>query len=58
MGSGNPDWLRSHTDEELLAIAADLQERAECFDAGTRLLVNDELRRRKLPTIGVGTSRH
>lgn len=57
MGSGNPDWLRGHTDAELLAIAADMEARAEQFDSGTRQLLNDELRRRKLPIIGFGTSR-
>lgn len=58
MSAGNPDWLKEHTDTELLAIAADLEARAEQFDSATRQLVNDELRRRKMPTIGVGTSRH
>ena len=58
MGAGNPDWLKDHTDAELLVIAADLEKRAECFDANTRQLSNDELRRRKLPLVGVGTSRH
>lgn len=58
MSAGNPDWLKGHTDTELLAIAADLEARAEQFDSATRQLVNDELRRRKMPTIGVGTSRH
>lgn len=57
MGSGNPDWLKDHTDAELLAIAAEMEARAEQFDAGARQLMNDELRRRKLPTIGFGTSR-
>ena len=57
MGSGNPDWLKDHTDDELLAIAAEMEARAEQFDAGARQLMNDELRRRKLPVIGVGTSR-
>jgi len=52
------DWLRSHTDAELLAVAGELQERAEQFDARTRQAVNDELRRRKLPLAGVGRSRH
>lgn len=50
--------LRDHTDAELLAIAGEMQERAEQFSAEARLQVNDELRRRKLPVIGVGTSRH
>lgn len=58
MGAGNPDWLADHTDDEVLAIARDLEARAECFNAATRQLVNDELRKRKLPLIGAGTSRH
>ena len=57
MGAGNPDWLRDHTDEELLLIAREMEVRAEQFDSNARQLVNDELRRRKLPTIGFGTSR-
>lgn len=52
------DWLRGHTDAELLAIAGELQERAEQFDARARQAVNDELRRRKMPLVGVGRSRH
>jgi hypothetical protein len=51
-------WLRGHTDAELLAIAAELEERAEQFSAATRQIMNDELRRRKLPLIGAGKSRH
>lgn len=54
----NGDRLRDHTDVELLVIAGELQERAEEFDARTRQAVNDELRRRKLPVVGVGRSRH
>lgn len=49
--------LRHHTDEELLGIARELEARAEQFDAKTRQVINDELRRRKLPLIGFGTSR-
>lgn len=49
--------LRHHTDEELLDIARELEARAEQFDAKTRQVINDELRRRKLPLIGFGTSR-
>lgn len=58
MGSGNPDWLAGMTDDELLAVARELEARAEQFDAGTRLLVNDELRKRKMPLLGFGTSRY
>jgi D-arabinose 5-phosphate isomerase GutQ len=50
--------LRAHTNAELLALAGELQERAEQFDAKTRMLINDELRRRKLPVVGAGKSRH
>ena len=57
MSAGNPDWLKDHTDAELLAIAADLEARYEQFDAATRQMVNDELRRRRLPLIGSGLSR-
>lgn len=49
--------LRHHSDEELLAIARELEARAEQFDAKARQTINDELRRRKLPLIGFGTSR-
>jgi hypothetical protein len=52
------DRLRSCSDAELLEIATELQERAEQFDARTRMLVNDELRRRKMAVIGAGRSRH
>lgn len=58
MGAGNPDWLRDHTDEELLAIAAEMEARAEQFSPEARSVMNDELRRRRLPTLGFGTSRH
>jgi hypothetical protein len=52
------DWLRHLTDDELRGLVAELEERAEQFSMTTRQLVNDELRRRKLPVIGVGRSRH
>jgi hypothetical protein len=58
MGAGNPNWLRGHTDEEIQAIAQEMFERAEQFSAEARSLMNDELRRRKLPIISYGTSRH
>lgn len=57
MGAGNPDWLRGHTDEEILAIAREMESRAEQFDSKARQVMNDELRRRKLPTISFGSSR-
>ena len=57
MSAGNPEWLRAMTNEELTAVAMELEARAEQFDSQTRQLVNDELRRRKLPTIGFGRSR-
>lgn len=50
--------LRSLSDAELLAVAEELQERAEQFDAQARMRINDELRRRKLPVVGAGRSRH
>jgi hypothetical protein len=58
MGAGNPDWLRRHTDEEIQAIAQEMFERAEQFNAEARMLLNDELRRRKLPIVEIGTSKH
>lgn len=58
MGAGNPDWLKGHTDAELLAIARDMENRAEQFNSEARQIMNDELRRRKLPLLGYGTSRY
>lgn len=46
------DWLRALTDDELEVLVAELGARAEQFDAKVRQQVNDELRRRRLPTIG------
>ncbi len=43
--------LRKMTDAELAAIVAELEERADLFDAKTRQLLNDELRRRRLPLV-------
>jgi len=57
MTAGNPEWLRVMKDNELTALAKELEERAEQFDAATRQMVNDELRRRKMPTLGFGRSR-
>lgn len=50
--------LRHLTDLELQIVAEELQDRAEEFDARARTQVNDELRRRKMPIIGAGRSRH
>lgn len=58
MSAGNPDWLRGHTDEEILAIAREMEARAEQFDSQARQVMNDELRRRKLPPISYGSSRY
>lgn len=58
MSAGNPDWLKDHTDEELLAIVREMEARAEQFNSEARQIMNDELRRRKLPLIGFGTSRY
>ncbi len=58
MAAGDPDWLRDLTDAALAEVAAALEARAEQFNAATRQLVNDELRRRKLPLLGFGRSRH
>lgn len=57
MSAGNPNWLRGHSDEELLAIAHEMEMRAEQFNSEARALMNDELRRRRLPLLGTGTSR-
>lgn len=51
------DWLRGLTDNELKAIVEEAGERAEFLDAPTRTLINDELRRRKMPLLGFGKSR-
>jgi len=51
-------WLRQLPDAELAALVAELEERAEQFSMATRAAVNDELRRRKMPLLGVGRSRH
>lgn len=56
--SGQAEWLRLLLDSELLAVAEELQERAEQFDAQARMRINDELRRRKMPVVGAGRSRH
>jgi hypothetical protein len=40
------DRLRGLTDQELDAVVAELEARAEMFDARVRMLVHDELRRR------------
>lgn len=58
MSAGNPDWLKNHTDEELLIIAQEMHERAEEFNSEARQLLNDELRRRKMQVVGYGKSRH
>lgn len=58
MSAGNPDWLKDHTDDELLAIAQEMYERAEEFNSEARQIMNDELRRRKLAIVPLGKSRH
>lgn len=52
------DWLRKLSDAELAAVVAELEGRAEQFSADVRVQVNDELRRRRMPLIGFGRSRH
>jgi len=52
------EWLRLLSDAELAAVVAELEARAEQFSMATRAAVNDELRRRKMPLLGVGRSRH
>jgi hypothetical protein len=58
MSSGRSEWLEVMTDAELTATAHELETRAEQFDAGTRMLVNDELRKRRMPLLGFGNSRY
>ena len=58
MGAGNPEWLRKHTDEELIALRNEMEARAEQFDSQARQLLNDELRRRRIPIVEIGKSRH
>lgn len=58
VAAGDPGWLREMSDGELSELAQELEGRAEQFNAATRQLVNDELRRRKLPLLGFGRSRH
>lgn len=43
------DWLRDMPDAELVVVAREIEARGA--DAKTRQLVNDELRRRKMPTL-------
>lgn len=45
------DPLRYLTNTELAAVVEELEERAEQFDAKVRMQINDELRRRRLPTL-------
>lgn len=52
------NWLRALSDAELNGVVAELEARAEQFSMQTRQLINDELRRRKMPILGVGKSRH
>lgn len=47
--------LRGMTDNEVWEIARELYWRAEQFDSRTRMIVNDELRRRRLPEVPVST---
>lgn len=58
MGAGKQEWLKDHTDKEVLEIAHDMESRAEYFSAEARVIMNDELRRRKLPLLGYGKSRY
>lgn len=47
--------LRRMTDDEVWEIARELYWRAEQFDSRTRMIVNDELRRRHMPEVPVST---
>lgn len=55
---GQEEWVRALSDVELATIALELEERAELFAQSTRTLVNDELRRRKMPPLGMCKARH
>jgi hypothetical protein len=45
-------WLADLGDNELRALAAELEERAELFGPQTRMQVNDELRHRRMLLVG------
>lgn len=47
--------LTGLTDEELRQVGRELYWRAEQFGTGTRAVVNDELRRRRMQTVPLGT---
>ena len=49
------EYLRMLTDEELYQVGRELYWRAEQFTSKTRMVVNDELRRRRLPEVPVST---
>lgn len=44
--------LRDLSAVDLQALVAELETRAEQFDARVRVAVNDELRRRRMPLVG------
>ena len=47
----SPEHLGQLADAELAALVAELEERVELFDARLKSYVNDELRRRRMPTL-------
>jgi hypothetical protein len=47
--------LRGLDDREVWEVARELYWRAEQFDSRTRMVVNDELRRRRMPEVPVAT---
>lgn len=47
--------LRGMSDDEVWEVARELYWRAEQFDSRTRMIVNDELRHRRLPEVPVST---
>lgn len=51
MSDFSPAQLRQMSEAQLAGLVAELEERAELFDARVRMYVNDELRRRHLPPI-------
>ncbi len=48
-------WLRDLDDEELYQIARELYWRAEQFTSRVRMVVNDELRRRRMSEVPVSS---
>ena len=46
-----PDYLREMSDQELMAVISEIEERYEMFSSEVRMRVNDEARRRRVGLI-------